>query len=278
MNGQLDYRKCNFFDEDELERLVELQNIVYKERGLVFTNDTFRHWYIDNPDGPVISYNAFDGNKMVAHQSFVPERMLVDRRIVKCLRSMAVVTLPDYRGRGIFSQLTNAAVKDSIRQGYEFIYAVANDNSYPAFIKYCGFSFVTRLNVKMGICRAIQFDEDKTYKRFWTKETLAWRLSQEEYFKSGNAIFGSFKPGIKTFMGIHDDSMLSNITNLKEKIPCGLTLYVGLGAELPWTLFNVPKFIKHSPFNLVYRDLTGGKLPDMTKDNVFYQLMDFDVA
>jgi hypothetical protein len=25
-------------------------------------------------------------------------------------------------------------------------------------------------------------------------------------------------------------------------------------------------------------DLTGGKLPKMTKENVFFQLMDFDVA
>jgi hypothetical protein len=51
-----------------------------------------------------------------------------------------------------------------------------------------------------------------------------------------------------------------------------------LGAKLPWSYWNVPRFIKHSPFNLVFRDLTDGKLPVMTKENVFYQLIDFDVA
>jgi hypothetical protein len=40
---------------------------------------------------------------------------------------------------------------------------------------------------------------------------------------------------------------------------------------------KMPKFIKHSPFNLIYQDLTGGQLPGMTPDNVFYQLLDYDV-
>ena len=278
MDSIIDYRKCDFYHEDELDNLVELQNVVYKERGLIFTKDLLRPWYIDNPDGKVISYNAFDNHHMIGNQLFVPELMLVNGNVVKCLRSMAVVTHPSYRGQGVFTRLTNYAVEEAMRQNYAFIYGIANGNSCHGYVKYCGFSYVTRLEVKMGICRDIQYDQNKTYQRYWTREALKWRLSQRKYYKRGNSIYGSFKPGINTFMGMCEADMLSTFTNLREKLPLGVTLYVGLGAKLPWTMFNVPKFIKHSPFNLIFRDLTDGMLPPMNKDNVFYQLMDFDVA
>ena len=48
-----------FFDkEEELNQLVELQNIVYKDKGKVFKKEGFRHWYVDNPYGKVISFNS----------------------------------------------------------------------------------------------------------------------------------------------------------------------------------------------------------------------------
>ena len=274
----MEIRRCVFDDEKELQLLVDLQNIVYKQRGLVFKKEEFLFWYRKNPEGPVISYNAFDGDCMVAHQSFVPERMWVDGRVVKCLRSMAVVTHPDYRGRRLFSQITNMAVEEAQRQGYDFIYAVTNANSFPIFIKHCGFSFITRLEVKIGLGVDVKEDGDKTYKRFWTEDTLRWRLSSGSYYRKKDSIIGTYKYGVKTFLGILD-GLLLNQTDLQEKSKAwGPMLYVGLGANLPCTYIDVPRFVNHSPFNLVYRDLTGGKLPVMTKDNVFYQLIDFDVA
>jgi len=274
----VEIRKCIFDNDDEIQLLVNLQNIVYKQRGLVFTKDVFDFWYRQNPEGTVISYNAFDEGKMVAHQSFIPERMLVDGRIVKCLRSMAVVTLPDYRGRGLFSQLTNFAIKEAERQGYEFIYAVTNANSFPMFIKYCGFSFVTRLDVKIGVGTNVKEDGDKTYKRYWSAEALKWRVLHKNYFRVGNNILGTYKYWVRTFMGKMDTAIAKSVQIPTKPSMFGPTLYVGLGAKLPKTYMNMPKFVKHSPFNLVFRDLSGGKLPPMSQNNVFYQLIDFDVA
>ena len=274
----MEIRRCTFDNETELLQLVDLQNEVYQKRGLHFTKDIFRYWYLENPDGKVISYNAFDRGRMVAHQSFVPERMLVEGQITKCVRSMAVVTHSDYRGKGILSQLTNAALEDVKNEGYAFAYAVTNGNSVSSFVNHCGFSFVTRLHVKMGLGKGLTDDGEKTYRRFWSKESLDWRLRNGEYIYSGNVIIGKFKPGVNTIMGLMD-SLLMDVAEIHEgKLPCGIKLYVGLGAKLPWSYWNVPRFIKHSPFNLVFRDLTDGKLPVMTKDNVFYQLIDFDVA
>ena len=191
---------------------------------------------------------------------------------------MAVVTLPDYRGKGLLSQLTNAALEDVKNEGYAFAYAVTNGNSVSSFVNHCGFSFVTRLHVKMGFGKGLTEDKDKTYRRFWSKESLKWRLRNGDYGCFGDVIIGKFKPGVNTIMGMLAPSLMDAADFLERKIPCGISLYVGLGAKLPWSYWDVPKFIKHSPFNLVFRDLTGGTLPVMTKDNVFYQLIDFDVA
>ena len=56
----MDIRQCTFDSEPELQQLVDLQNIVYKNRGLVFKKEDFIFWYKQNPEGAVISYNAFD--------------------------------------------------------------------------------------------------------------------------------------------------------------------------------------------------------------------------
>ena len=274
----MEYKKLDFKTDEELNLLVELQKAVYKERASSFNKSLFCFWYVDNPCGGVISYNAIDNGKIVAHQSFVPELMEVDGRVVRCARSMAVVTHPDYQGKGLFSTLTNMAVEEARQQGYEFLYAITNGNSFPRFVKHCGFSSITRLNVKIGMGIGIEEDGNKTYKRHWTPEMLKWRLSKEYYFRRGNHILGNYGHGVKTLMGALNNTLLDKTTLKKKKVAWGPKLYVGLGAKLPWSLMNVPKFVKHSPFHLIFQDLTSGKLPAMTEDNIFYQLIDYDVA
>lgn len=271
---------CVLHDEDMMEKLVCLQNEVYQERGLHFNKDFFQHLFIDNPDGQAISCNAFDGGRMIAHISLEPEKMLVNGHVVKCMREMSVVTHPDYRGNGLLSSLTNMAIEEAAKQGYAFVYGLANGNSFPAFVRHCGFSFITRLNVMMGFGTEICEDGKKTYRRYWSEDALAWRFSQGKYRKVGNCVLGQFRTGVETYMGTlpsQSQVQISDNNNYKPFLP-QVKLYVGLGAKLPWSYFKVPKFIKHSPFNLIFRDLTGGNLPMMTKDNLYYQLMDFDVA
>ena len=144
--GNIMFRQMYFDNDKDLQQLVNLQNEVYKVRGIRFNKEEFILWYVDNPAGKVISFNAFDGDKMIAHQCFVPCSMKVGDRVVKSIRSMNVVTLPEYRGRGLFSKMTNMAIDFAIEQGFELAYAITNANSYPMFMKYADFTFVTRLD------------------------------------------------------------------------------------------------------------------------------------
>lgn len=275
----MEIKFCAFKEDAELEALVALQNEVYKDRGLTFTKEIFKFWYSDNPCGNAITFNAYENGELVAHEALVPEQMLVDGRVVKCVRSMGSVTHPDFRGRKLLSILTNKAIEEAQNQGYEFVYGIANGNSFHSFVKYCGFSFVGRLDVKFGVGKNVRSAGAKLYSRYWSADSLAWRLGYGNYYAKDGYILKRFKMGVNAYMGAFDKKLIADLEDMaNRKTPLGINLYVGLGAKLPWSYLRVPKFIKHSPFNLIFRDLTEGQLPPMTSSNLFYQLIDFDVA
>lgn len=282
MNDTLDIRRSFFLEDIEFEKLVELQNIVYKDRGITFNKEGFKKWYIENPDGKVISFNAFHNDKMVAHYACIPIKMNIGGRIVNGIESMATVTHPDYRGKGLFKHLANLTYQFAKDEGYEFVIGVANANSTPGFIKYFNFTLVSQLDVKIGIGTNISQEKNKIYKRYWTQDTINWRIncSNNKYFlKDTSKIIGSYHKIIQTFMGTFNKDTLAICNLVKHKFSFKPYLYVGLGADIKGCYFKIPKFIKRSPFNLIFMDLTDdGKLPKMTKNNVFFQLIDFDVA
>lgn len=277
MNDNIQIRQSVFNTDEELDQLVELQNEVYKEKGHVFSRESFKHWYVENPFGNAISFNAFCDDKMVAHYVCIPKKMLIEGRVVDGLLSMATVTHPDYRGRGLFKTLANKTYDYARDNGYEFVIGVANANSFPGFMKYFPFQFVSRLEFKVGYGRKVVPDGEKTVSGYWNNEALQWRC-HNNYSHYGNTIIGKYGKYGRTLMGCFDlkNLSLSNIPTASKSLKP--MLYIGLGGKPKGLFMKLPKFIKHSPFNLIFMDLTDGKLPPVNKDNFFFQLFDFDVA
>lgn len=277
----MDYeiKQLKFDDGDiSLHKLVKLQNIVYEGKHM-FHIEVFKRWYIDNPMGKVISFNAFNNDELVAHYACIPIKMLIKERVVLGLLDMATVTHPNHRGKGLFKELAKITYDYAKENGFEFVIGVANANSFPGYMKYFPYELVSKLDVKIGIGNSIKYN-NKLFSTYWDKESLEWRLSirNNQYYTSHNNIYGKFKTFIKTFMGSFEENLISDLSVDRKKLSLGLKLYVGLGAEIKGLYFNVPKFIKRSPFNLIFLDLTEGKLPKVDKSNIFYQLIDFDVA
>lgn len=277
MSNNIDIRQSFFESDEEFDQLVELQNEVYKERGLTFTREGFKHWYIDNPYGHAISFNAFDGDKMVAHYVCVIKELLIDGRIVKGILSMATVTHPDYRGRGLFKTLAKMTYDCARDNGYEFVIGVANANSFPGFMKYFPFQYVGQLEFEVGWGNHIKPGNDKLFSGYWTEETIKWRC-RKKYSQSGDTIIGAYGRFSRTLVGCFDENLIARASLPNASFSLKPSLYIGLGGKPQGIFIKMPKFIKHSPFNLIFMDLTDGKLPQITKDNVFFQLFDFDVA
>ena len=93
-------------NEESLKKILNLQNIVYEGQH-VFHIEPFRNWYLNNPMGKVISFNAFYGDELVAHYACSPYKMLIEGREVLGLFDLATVTHPDHRGKGLFKLLAN---------------------------------------------------------------------------------------------------------------------------------------------------------------------------
>ena len=277
----LTFKRSNFQESGELERLLDLQNYVYKGR-YVFDTDDFKYWYVDNPQCPAYSFSAYDGDKMVANVAFIPTTISVFGKVLHGIHSMGVVTHPSYQGRGIFSKLSELACQCAKEDGKDFAMAISNANSTPAFLKYLGFYLVSPLDVKWG-WGMITHDESKSqvYK-IYDLDTLSWRLRNPKYTRCNDVVSGKYgvKYGIKTFMGIVQPDFLDQIdipVSANRLSP--LNLYIGIGADLSkGHYFNFPKFIKHSPFNLIFRHFND-KIPQkIHKEDVFIQLLDFDVT
>ena len=286
MNQDYKIEKLDFSKLEDMQKLVDLQNAVY-ERKHIFTPNTFRYWYLDNPNGRVISFNAIYQDIIAAHYALIPMKMKIESRIVLGVLSMATVTHPNHRGKGLFKTLAKAAYDYAAQHGFEFVIGVANANSYPGFIKYFDFQDVGQLEVLLGVSNKIEPNGNRIFEVFWDDNSLKWRASRYGYSKDASTLYGTkgiwkFRkvPAIKTFLGkISENQLVGLPINHVNKFIRPINLYVGLGSNARKIGYvDIPKFVKHSPFHLIFMDLTGGKLPQMTKDNVFFQLMDFDVA
>lgn len=272
-----DIRQSLFDSEIEFEQLVKLQNEVYRKRNLRFSAESFKHWYVDNPCGRVISFNAFNGEDMVAHHACIPTKMVFGDEIITGLHCMAIVTHNDHRGKGLFTTLAQQTIDRAREMGYRFIIGVANGNSTHGFVDKLGFSYITSLEVKMGFGTDISPRTDNMTRKYWDKDLFNWRLGCESqnYMRKGNALVGHYNRVVQTFMGTFGEDLLHDTETTTSLLP---KLYVGTGAKFGSHYLKVPKFVKHSPFNLIFLDLTDGKTPAPDKDNIFFQLFDFDVV
>ena len=132
----------------------------------------------------------------------------------------------------------------------------------------------------MGFGTKIHIDDNKTFKVYWDKEAFNWRLNTcaANYSRKGESIIGQYNSMVQTYMGSYNKNFLDSSNAQDKHWGFRPKLYVGKGAKFKSLYLTIPKFIKRSPFNLIFLDLTDGKLPQITKDNIFFQLFDFDVA
>jgi len=248
-----------------------------------FSREYLEWQYLQNPNGNVVSFNAFaEDDTLAAHYAAIPVQMILDGKITKGLLSLNTATHPNHQGKRLFTILADKTYSYAKDNGYEFVIGVANANSTHGFLKNLGFYLVAPLDFKIGIGDIFKSEIPQNMNRlFYSQEVLEWRLRCPEYKYSmlHNTIHSSRKePLFHTSVAKIPDGIDVNALDLKRTFDV-FNIYIGLGANTKNGLYvGLPKFIKRSPFNLIFKDLTGGELPMITKDNIFFQLLDYDVA
>ena len=264
-------------EEPSLRESQHLLQLVFVEHADKFSYDYLKWQYAENPVGPIVGFNAYMGDVLAAHYVTMPIYMNIDGHKTLGVLSLNTATHPDHRGKRLFSILAERTYEYAAENGYKFVIGVANANSTHGFIKHLGFKLIGPLTFKVGVGQNLYQRTDYIYTRYWDKEIMDWRLKNPsmEYFKNGDVIVSPIKPGFKKLV-YHDKDGLVSLDKLYGR---PFNLYIGYGADLSKGGYcGVPKFIERSPFNLIFRDLTEGTLPEVTKDNILFELIDFDVA
>ena len=264
-------------DEDSLKEIQQLLHLVFNNRIEKFSYEYIMWQYAENPVGPIVGYNAYMGEVLAAHYVTMPIYMNIEGKKTLGVLSLNTATHPDHRGKRLFSILADRTYQYAAENGYKFVIGVANANSTHGFIKNLKFKLIGPLTFKVGVGTKIYPKKDYTFTRFWDKEIMDWRLKNPsmQYYKNGDIVVSPIKPGFKKLV-FHDNEGLVSLPKLHGR---PFNLYIGFGADLKKGCYcGIPKFIEHSPFNLIFRDLTNGSLPEVTKENILFELIDFDVA
>ena len=265
------------FDKTAICESQHLLQLVFERRAGKFSFDYLKWQYADNPVGSIVGFNAYMGNVLAAHYVAMPIYMTIEGKRTLGLLSLNTATHPEHRGKRLFTTLAEKTYEYAAENGYKFVIGVANAQSTHGFLRYLKFKLIGPLAFKVGIGQSLYQRTDYTYTRYWDKEIIDWRLKNPsmEYYKNGDMIVSPIKPGFKKLIYHDKDSLVS----LKKLYGRPFNLYIGFGADLSKGFYcGVPKFVDHSPFNLIFRDLTDGTLPEITKENILFELFDFDVA
>lgn len=240
-------------------------------------NLPFLKWqYASCPDGKMIGTNAYDGDKLVSHFAALPLKMSINGKMYKGAASINVSTDSDYRGQMLFTKLGNATIEYAKQNGFDFMIAVPNANSSHAFLKYFKFDLIAPLTVKVGFGTPSFNDSSAKAFKVWNNELLNWRLQGSEikkYAADDKFIYSPISFFAKT---ISKQSIKPNPEYLTKIGFRPLNLFIGLGVYFKGKMyFDIPKFIKRPPFNLVFKDFTGN-IPTPSKEDIFLQLIDLD--
>lgn len=244
-----------------------------------FSLDFIRWQYAHNPLGEMIGFNAWDNGRIISHFAALPINMNLFGKLCKGLLCINVSTNINYRGNRLFTILGEKTIEYAKSKGYDFFIAVPNANSTHAFLKYFQFQFISPLSVKVGLGKNIYPQKAAKCYKIWDDKQWQWRLNNpsNKYAQDKKEIVMSpisfFAKSVSKGQS-HDNRCDINLQNIGFR---PLNLYIGLGADVSKGFyFNIPSFIKRPPFNLVFKDLTGGRIPRINKDDIFLQLIDLD--
>ena len=268
-------------DNNEIGRIKILLEKAFSKK---FDIDYLKWLYIDNPNGKAITYNISDKDKIVGHYAIIPTVVLLDNKKYKAALSLNTAVDINYRGKGFFKKMAEKTYSEAKRSGINFIFGISNQQSTSLFLKYLNFQDLGQLDVKIGFGNVKDTINRKKIEFFWDKRSLKWRVKNPRYkykFMIKNdkfLIFNRIYKIINIFMGEYNLNEME-IVEKEKSIFNFVNLYIGLGKKnLKRSFyFNIPNFLKPSPLNLIFKDISGNKKKLLlNREDVLIQLLDFD--
>lgn len=177
--------------------------------GPAMTEELWRWKHEESPFGPSPCLLAVAGSEIVGVRAFLRWEWVSGGRLVRAVRAVDTATHPAWRGRGIFSELTEELARKAAEDGAAFVFNTPNSRSRPGYLR-LGWRVVTRLPVwlrpawprrepaasadvsevlaRHDVRRVLATDlEDERYRTPRTADYLDWRYARAPLWRFGAA-------------------------------------------------------------------------------------------
>ncbi|HEX6374320.1 MAG TPA: GNAT family N-acetyltransferase [Allosphingosinicella sp.] len=266
---------------DELERVSALLRTVFpKAKHLTPRYLDWQHR--QNPDGEAVGCNAYLGRALVGHMAAMPLTGRIEGEERRGLFMVNGAVDAAHRGRRLQSRISAAIFEESVRRGYSFCFGTGNKWSTGPLLT--RFQMVKPLDARIGFGWPRRRDRPvrPSFERSWSEDALRWRLANPEgrysVTRRGEAIAiasATWLPGVSAIL--HQGPGRGGVP-AGGAAPGPVRVWLGLDPQIDWgasAFLPVPRRLRPSPLNLVYKDLTGGGfVPD--PERVVFQGLDFD--
>lgn len=246
--------------------------------------------YAGNPDGPVVGFDAFDGDQLAATYVCVPATVMIGAKISRALLSLNTATHPAHQGKGLFTRLASSTYALAASQGYDVVFGVANQNSIRGFSERLSFQNVAGLEARIGLGAFPRLDwpaarAKAQFRRIWTSQTLAWRVANPASRLTLTNVTGDLAvvAGRTGYPGIAVQGV-TMIDGPRESLAAtaaaaaSLRLSIGLYPQGTGTIglsLPIPDRFKPSPLRLIYRNLHDSS-DRLDSRRVLFSFLDFD--
>lgn len=260
--------------ENNLKLYSQLLSLIFPDTKKYTTE--FLNWeYNLNPAGKVVGYDAFYNGELAAHYVTIPVTYKLNNKSIKGLLSLNTATHPKHQGKKLFTQLAEKTYTYAQQQGYQFVIGVANQNSTHGFINKLGFKLISSLDATVFTGSVHINNVPETYfQQDWNENTVKWRLANPEmrYYKNNKSVICDTHIGLIKAVLSQRAAFSGNTLSSKTAL---LKMTIGLNANKKLFKINLPNKFKPSPLNLILKPLGGFNI-DVNKNNIYFELIDFD--
>tara|TARA_B100001540_G_scaffold124091_1_gene110634 strand:+ start:35 stop:883 length:849 start_codon:yes stop_codon:yes gene_type:complete len=278
----IEFKKSNI---KNINKYVNLYRRCFKNYPH-YKNEKYLEWlYNDNPVGNFIGIDAIDNGLEIGQVGGIPYEFNYNGNKIKILQSINVCVDQKYRGKKLFSEMATRLENYARDENYSFIIAIANKLATPAWLNSISMKFLSQLDVLIGYgdlgIKDLVLQENDFYS-LWNQARITWRknnpynkvsINNEKKIKFISPSILSF---IQVFSYLPNDN--TSIVFDKKKFNFFLPhLFIGLIPKKnnKNLFFKVPNFLKPSPLNFLYKDISGkNSIIDVKK--CFFSYLDFD--
>jgi hypothetical protein len=264
----------------QIEEMSALLRVVFpKAKHLT---PRYLDWkYAQSPDGEAVGCNAYAGGQLVGHMAATAMAATLEGEDRPGIYLMNGAIHPDHRGRKLQSGISDGLFAEALRRG--FTYCLGTGNRYSTKPLLTRFQMLRPLDARIGVGtpRERSAPPRSSFERVWSEEALRWRLANPEQRyriarrgRNATILAPTHLPGV--------DAILYTGADRWRLEPAGsaqpMRLWLGLDPALDWrrsSFVPIPRRLRRSPLNLVFKDLTGGGfLPDPRR--IVFRGLDFD--